>query len=112
MNRGVLSKGVWLREAELFLGVPVAVTDPEPGVAVPVEVPPAFWDPAPVRPKPFPAAPVFIKAAAPEGMAGRESPVTSQLADLAGQLDAPPVALYPPFPDGFEVPAKAVFRAA
>lgn len=88
----------------------VAVTDPEPGVAVPVEVPPAFWDPAPVRPKPFPA-PVFIISAAAEGMAGRASLVTFQLEDLAGQPDAPPVELYPPSPDGSEVPAKAVWRA-
>ena len=32
-----------------------AVTDPEPGVAVPVDVPPAFWLPFPERPRPAPA---------------------------------------------------------
>ena len=32
-----------------------AVTDPDPLAAVPVEVPPAFWDPGPVNPAPFPA---------------------------------------------------------
>jgi len=60
--------------------VAVAVTAPEPAVAVPVEVPAAFWEPAPVRPAPFPA-PVFIRAAAPDGMAGRASEVTFQVAD-------------------------------
>lgn len=35
--------------------LPVAVALPEPGVAVPVEIPPAFWDPSPVRPGPVPA---------------------------------------------------------
>lgn len=34
--------------------VPVATT-PEPCVAVPVEVPSAFWEPFPVRPAPVPA---------------------------------------------------------
>lgn len=64
MIMGVLSRG-WRWGAALFWPVAVldelavAVTDPEPWVAVPVEVPPAFWDPAPVRPAPFPA-PDFI----------------------------------------------------
>lgn len=61
---GVLSRG-WREDPALFLPVAVpdalavAVTDPEPGVAVPVEVPPAFWEPLPERPAPAPA-PVFI----------------------------------------------------
>jgi len=106
--------GPWRVDALLFLvpdaAVPLAVTDPEPGAAVPVEVPPAFWEPAPVRPTPVPA-PFFMYADAADGMAGRESPVTAQLADLAGQLEAPPVELYPPSPDGLAVLEKALFNA-
>lgn len=103
---------LFLPEPEVAEAAPdaTAVTDPEPGVAVPVEVSPAFWDPAPVRPGPVPA-PDFIIAAALEGMAGRASPVTFQVADLAGQPDAPPVELYPPSPWGLAVLEKAVWRA-
>jgi hypothetical protein len=107
---GALSIGPCSEEEEL-LCVAVALTDPEPGVAVPVEVPPAFWDPAPVRPAPVPA-PVFIRLAAAEGIAGRASFVTFQVEDWAGQVDEPPVELYPPSPVGFAVPAKAVMREA
>lgn len=64
MIMGVLSRGWRDNGAALLLLVAVlepvaAVTDPEPGVAVPVEVPAAFWLPFPERPAPFPA-PVFI----------------------------------------------------
>ena len=113
-------KSMGLREeAALFLDEPdeleaalveTAETDPEPAVAVPGDVSPAFWDPAPVRPGPVPA-PLFIMAAAFSGMAGRESSETSQLSDWAGQALAPPVALYPPSPVGLACAAKAVCRA-
>ena len=110
MKIGALSIGPCSEEEEL-LCVAVALTDPEPGVAVPVEVPPAFWDPAPVRPAPVPA-PVFIRLAAAEGIAGRASLVTFQVEDWEGQVDEPPVELYPPSPVGLAVPAKAVMREA
>jgi len=71
----------------------VAVTWPEPAVAVPVLAPPAFWDPEPVRPGPLPA-PEVMYFLAPAGMAGRAEESTSQLgAFLAGQPEAPPVSL-------------------
>lgn len=82
MKRGVLSNDC-IEVAELLLvelDLAVALTLPDPAVAVPVEVPPAFWDPAPVNPAPFPA-PLFISAAAPDGIAGRASEVTFQFAD-------------------------------
>lgn len=72
--------------------VETAVTDPLPAVAVPVETPPAFWEPAPVRPGPFPA-PDFMSCAAPDGMAGRASPVTFQVELWAGHPLEPPVEL-------------------
>lgn len=113
-------KSIGLREdAALFLDEPdeleappveTAETVPEPAVAVPGEVSPAFCDPAPLRPGPAPA-PLFMKAAAFNGMAGRESSETSQLSDLVGQELAPPVELYPPSPVGSAWPAKAVLRA-
>lgn len=98
-------------EADDFLvEVEEAATDPEPAVAVPVEVPPAFWDPSPVRPGPVPA-PVLNIAAAADGMDGRESPVTFQLADRTGHPEAPPVELYPPSPVGLAVALNADCRA-
>ena len=109
----------WREEPALFLLEPeeveaapvaTAVTDPEPGEAVPVEVSPAFWDPEPLRPGPVPA-PLFIIAAALDGMAGRASPVTFQVLEVAGQPLAPPVELYPASPDGLGVPLKADWRA-
>jgi len=77
---GARSIGPWRDEdaADLLLVLVADATTPEPAVAVPVEVPPAFWEPAPVRPGPFPA-PVLNKAAAPDGIAGRELLVTFQL---------------------------------
>lgn len=114
MKRGVLSIAVNEVAADLDVPVPelvpvaVAVTEPEPWVAVPVDAPPAFWLPAPVRPAPVPA-PDFMRRAAPDGMAGRASEVTFQFADLAGHPEAPPVALYPPVPLGAVVFAKADF---
>jgi hypothetical protein len=49
----------WLRPAALLLLVAedeaVAVELPDPGLASPVLVPWAFWDPSPLRPGPVPA---------------------------------------------------------
>jgi hypothetical protein len=66
MIMGVLSKGrtdigaaLLLLVAVLEAPVATAVTDPEPAVAVPVDVPEAFWLPFPERPAPVPA-PDFI----------------------------------------------------
>ena len=66
MIMGVLSRGWRDIGAALLLEVEVleapvatAVTDPEPGAAVPADVPPEFWLPVPVRPAPVPA-PLFI----------------------------------------------------
>jgi hypothetical protein len=78
------------------------VTSPLPEVAVPVETPAAFCEPAPVRPGPFPA-PLFMYLAAPDGIAGRASPETSQVELLAGQPLEPPVELKPPSPVGLGV---------
>jgi hypothetical protein len=58
MYNGVKSAGLWTDVAALFFvddAVATAVTEPLPGVAVPVLVPPAFCEPAPVRPGPLPA---------------------------------------------------------
>jgi hypothetical protein len=91
-----LSIGARGAAAAFLVAVPeaveTAVTDPLPAVAVPVETPPAFCEPAPVRPAPFPA-PDFMSWAAPDGMAGRASPLTSQVELWAGQPLAPPVEL-------------------
>lgn len=100
----------------------VAVTDPEPGAAVPVDVPPAFWEPGPKRPTPLPAPVVMYyftsaqftetlkrpTAAAAGGMAGRASDVTFQVGDFGGHALAPPVELYPPSPDGLTIFLNAV----
>jgi hypothetical protein len=98
---GVLSMG-WSAEPAFFFVplaalVAVAVTLPDPAVAVPAEsppatLPPAFWLPAPVSPAPFPA-PAFIRFAAATGIAGSASLVTFQFALCRGHPEAPPVAL-------------------
>ena len=98
---GVLSMG-WSAEPAFFFVplavlVAVAVTLPDPAVAVPAEsppgmLPPAFWLPAPVSPAPFPA-PVFIRFAAATGIAGSASLVTFQFELCKGHPEAPPVAL-------------------
>lgn len=113
--RGAVLNGT-LREAPAALedvaeAPPVLVdaAPPEPWVAVPVDCPPEFWEPFPCRPIPFPA-PDFIMAAAADGMAGRESPSTFQLADLVGHPEAPPVELYPPSPVGLAVALNAETR--
>lgn len=92
---------------------PVAVTAPEPGVAVAVLAPPAFWDPAPLlplRPGPLPA-PWLMYWTAPSGMAGRVSVPGNQVDDWAGQVLGAPLDLYPPSPDGMGVLAYADCRA-
>jgi hypothetical protein len=98
---GVLSMG-WSAEPAFFFVplaalVAVAVTLPDPAVAVPAEsppgiLPPAFWLPAPVSPAPFPA-PAFIRFAAATGIAGSASLVTFQFELCKGHPEAPPVAL-------------------
>lgn len=98
MNKGVLSNGCnevpALFPVDVPEAVPVgeAVTDPEPAEAVPLDAPPAFCEPAPVKPAPVPA-PAFMNLTAPDGIAGRASEVTFQVADWAGQPEAPPVEL-------------------
>jgi len=47
---------------------------------------PAVCDPAPPRPSPLPA-PLFINVAAPDGRAGRVSPVTFHCAEAGGQVE-------------------------
>lgn len=70
-------------------------TAPEPGEAVPVDVPPAFWLPGPLRPGAFPA-PLPIYFLAPSGIDGSSSPVnaeTSQVLLRLGHLLGEPFAL-------------------
>ena len=70
---------------------------------------PAFWLPAPVKPGPGPA-PSCKNFDAADGITGKASLVTSQLADEGGQVEAEEVELAPPLPLGLEVLAKAVTR--
>lgn len=69
--------------APVFLpdaAVEVALTLPEPAVAVPELWVPAFCEPAPVKPTPAPA-PCFMNLAAGAGRAGRASLVTFHVDD-------------------------------
>lgn len=92
--------------------VDTAVTDPDPGVAVVVEeLSLAHCEPVPLSPGPAPA-PVFMYAAAADGIAGRESSVMFQLELYGGQVEAPPVELYPPVPDGGVLAASSDLNAA
>lgn len=111
---GLMTEFAALLWVEVEVEDEVAVTDacPLPAVAVPEELipsPEASWEPVPVRPGPVPA-PVFMYAAAFSGIDGRTSEVTFQVEEKDGQTEAADVELYPPSPDGLEVPARAVFR--
>ena len=118
MNGARESSGAW-RDAAAPLEVelaaePVAVTAPEPGVAVAVLAPPAFWDPAPLLPlSPGPGpAPWLMYLTAPSGMTGRLSVPGNQVSDWEGQLLFGLLVLYPPSPDGMGVLAYADCKAA
>ena len=70
-------------------------TAPDPAEAVPVDVPPAFWLPGPLRPGALPA-PLPMYFSAPSGIVGSSSPVKSVTSHVwlrCGHLLGEPFAL-------------------